>query len=115
MSTHPTPGQVGLFDLEQGQAAAEQGMWLADSAARVQQWKEMADAWLAELQVWSHFTADDLVAAVGLPDEGANRNNVVGAWMNAQSKKGLIEFAGRLSKSARVGRHTGLQRVWVKL
>lgn len=99
--------------LELGQAAADQGMARANAANRVQTWKQYADSWLiGVIQAGRKFTADDLINDVGLPDHGVGKNNVVGAWINAQSKRGLIEFTGQFRKSKRIDRHTGIQRVW---
>ena len=81
---------------------------------RVSQWKVDATAWLESQWAGVEFTADDLVSVVGLPDEGINRNNVVGAWMSGQSKAGRIIWTGRFRKSARVVRHGNQQRVWRK-
>ena len=100
------------FDPVAAEAAAEDGMDKARRAFRVQQWKEAANEWLATRDRGVVFTADSLVAVVGLPDVGPARNNVVGAWVSAQSKMGRIVFTGRLKKSERVERHGNLQRVW---
>lgn len=101
------------FDAEAAEAAAEVGMDAAATAERVQAWKRAADLWLGlGPAVGDEITADDLIAAVGLPDVGANRNNVVGAWFSAKAKGGALEFAGRYAKSERVVRHGNTQRVW---
>ena len=92
--------------------AADQGMEQALRAQRVADWKQRAAWWLQGRSDGSVFTADDLVAAVGLPDTGPARNNVVGAWISAQAKTGLIEFTGELVKSRRVEGHGNLQRRW---
>jgi len=76
-------------------------------------WKSDAGVWLDSQPSGTHFTCDDLTRAIGLPDQGANRNNVVGAWINGQARTGRIMFAQRMRKSSRVDRHVGLQRVWV--
>ena len=105
--------QPTLFDAELAELAALEGMELAENADRVQEWKQAASTWLGSQAVGLEFTADDLVRAVGVADIGANRNNVLGAWVNAQRAAGRLEFAGRLRKSERVSRHGGLQRVWI--
>ena len=102
------------FDGLASAVAAEDGMSNALNADRVTMWKAAADAWLYRLDQGREFVTDDMVAVVGLPDEGPNRNNVVGAWTSAQARRGHIRFAGRMRKSKRVARHVGLQRVWVK-
>jgi hypothetical protein len=94
------------------EAAAAEGMGKALRADRVQEWKAAAVAWLAAKLAGFEFAADDLVAAIGLPDEGPAKNNVVGGWMNSQAQAGRIEFTGRYAKSSRVARHANTQRVW---
>lgn len=88
-------------------------MELATQANRVQEWKHMAERWIGSKPPGWEFSADDLIYAIGVPDEGANKNNIVGAWFNAKSKARIITFTGRMKKSSRVSRHTGLTRVWV--
>ncbi len=103
------------FSVADAQAARESGIADAYSADRVQDWKRQADAWLHLCRPGEEFSADDLVAGVGLPDEGPNRNNVVGAWVNAQKTAGRIVWTGRFGYSARVVRHRNPQRVWRKI
>lgn len=100
------------FDFVSGKWEAENGMELAVQANRVQTWKEQAERWINAKPQGFEFSADDLVYAIGVPDEGANKNNVVGAWFNAKSKARAITFTGRMKKSSRVSRHTGITRVW---
>lgn len=104
--------QPTLFDPEQAELAAEAGMAQAASADRVQLWKQAATTWIGLLEPGVEFTADDLVRAVGLPDVGPNRNNVVGAVFSGAARSRLIVFAGRLRRSERLVRHGNLQRVW---
>lgn len=92
--------------------AAEAGMDQALHAERVAVWKTRAGDWLDEQPEGLLFTADDLVAAIGLPDSGVARNNAVGAWISAQSQAGRIEFSGEFRKSRRVEGHGNLQRLW---
>jgi hypothetical protein len=89
-------------------------MRLALQADRVGLWKVEAAIWLDRLPSGRVFTADDMIREIGVPGEGPNRNNVVGAVFSAASKQGRIRFAGRMRKSARVTRHGNVQRVWVK-
>lgn len=100
------------FDYLKAVWAGEVGMDDARRAARVQAWKDAADAWLELLPAGREFTADDLVRAIGLPDFGVARNNVVGAWTSAKSKAGRIVWTGTFRKSERVVGHGNLQRVW---
>lgn len=105
---------VSVFDAVLARAEAEEGMALADAAARVQAWKSAANFWLRSVDAGSELSADDLVAAIGLPDEGTNRNNVVGALFSSWSKAGLIDYVGQ-RRSERVERHGNRQSVWRKL
>ncbi len=100
------------FDAIAAGAERERGMDEAYRAERVQLWKAAAGRWLLELLPGTLFTADDLVAAIGLPDEGVARNNVVGAWIAAQSKLGLIVWTKQFRHSERVIGHRNLLRVW---
>jgi len=97
---------------DRADSAAGAGMEQALRAERVQVWKQNAERWLDGQHQGRLFTADDLVADIGLPDVGQGRNNVVGAWINAQQKRQRIEFTGRLDKSRRVEGHGNLQRLW---
>ena len=103
--------QLSLSTVD-AEAARAFGEGLAFGADRVQVWKTDAAFWLRGRLPGDEFTADDLVTAIGLPDRGPGRNNVVGAWFSAQSKAGRIEWTGRFAKSARVIGHRNLQRVW---
>lgn len=109
----PAAEQV-TFDLEQGEAAGRAGMDQALGADRVRDWKIAASAWLDALPSGAEVHMDLVTAAVGLPDEGANRNNVTGAWLNAQAKGGRLTFTGKFRKSQRPERHGSVQRVWRK-
>lgn len=100
------------FDFVSGKWEAENGMELALESNRVQEWKEHAERWMMSKPCGFEFTADDLIYAIGVPSEGANKNNVVGAWFNAKSKSKAIFWTGRVKHSSRVSRHTGLHRVW---
>jgi hypothetical protein len=95
--------------------ARDAGMANALRAARVAGWKHDANVWLADQLVGKTFTADDLVAAIDRPDAiERGGNNVVGAWIAAQAKRGRIEWTGHYLKSQRVEGHGNLQRVWRK-
>lgn len=103
-----------FFDRARALQEAVDGMEKASKAERVQVWKANAAEWLGQLHYGVEFTADDLVRAIGLPDSGVARNNVVGALFSAASKRGTIMFTGRFRKSERVIGHGNLQRVWRK-
>lgn len=108
----PSPGGVSSSSLAAVEGAADAGMEEALRAERVGRWKEQAEWWLEQQVSGFVFTADDLVASIGLPDTGPARNNVVGAWINAQARHRRIEFSGELRKSRREAGHGNLQRVW---
>lgn len=108
----PSPGGASSSSLRAVEAAADEGMEEALRAERVARWKEQAEWWLEQQEPGFVFTADDLVADIGLPDTGPARNNVVGAWVNAQARHRRIEFSGELRKSRREAGHGNLQRVW---
>jgi len=60
------------------------------------------------------FTADDVVAEAGLPNEQAvNANNAVGSIFLHASKAGLIRATGRRVPSKRQGNHGRYQTEWV--
>jgi hypothetical protein len=110
----PSPGDASSSPLA-AEAAADAGMDEALRAERVARWKEQAEWWLEQQEPGFVFTADVLVADIGLPDlpdAGPARNNVVGAWINAQARHRRIEFSGELRKSRREAGHGNLQRVW---
>ena len=92
--------------------AADSGMAQALRAERVAQWKQAADEWLFVQPLGTLFVLDDVVAAIGLPDHGVAKNNVVGAWTSAQARLGHTRWTGRFKKSERVIGHGNLQRVW---
>jgi len=108
-----TDRQLSLkFDKAFAQQLADAGMNTALNADRAQPWRMRASAWLLAQPAGIEFTADDLVAVIGLPDVGVNRNNAVGAWVAAQARLGRIVWTNRYRRSARVVRHGNLQRVW---
>jgi hypothetical protein len=106
-SMHPAS-----FDPPAAQELAEEGMEKARNAQRVVYWKYEGDMWLATLKPGTLITADDLTAAIGLPDIGPSRNNVVGAWFSGKSKKEELRFAGTFRPSERPERHRNFLRVW---
>jgi hypothetical protein len=107
-----TPEQ--LFDSEAARDAAVEGMARAERAARVQRWKAAAVAWVRDLSTGTEFTADDMVAALGLPDPSAApaANNVIGAVFSSLSRANLVTFTGAFKTSERVIGHGNLQRIW---
>lgn len=74
-----------------------------------------ASQFFFSLKVGDTFTPDDLVKYAGLPDEGPNNNNSVGAWINGMNKAGFIAKTGQTIKSERPTRRGGTQREWYKV
>lgn len=103
------------FDFKEGKSNADDGMTLAEHAPRVQEWRHDAGRYFMLLPVGTEFTADDVVKRCGLPDTGANRNNVVGAFFNGLATARFIRWTGKTYKSERIVRHTGMNRIWVKI
>jgi hypothetical protein len=103
------------FSFIKGKAEAESGMDKASAAGRVHHWQVDAGRWFMLLPVGHEFSADDLIKAVGLPDEGVNKNNVVGAFFNSLAKSRFIKWTGKTMKSERIDRHTGMNRIWFKV
>lgn len=108
-----TDEESDAFDGPRAQAERERGQAAAMEADRVQEWKARANAELERLAAAGRvFTADHLIGAVGVPDVGANRNNVIGAVFGAASRRRLIEKTGRTVASARVATHGHMINEW---
>lgn len=79
------------------------------------EWNDQARLVLKRLAVGGGvFSADDLTAIVGPPDEDRapnNRNNAIGAIFSEAARAGLIEVVGH-TKSTTKTRKGGLIRVW---
>lgn len=101
------------FNYASSEQEMDRGIRRAINAQRVQEWKRQATAWLRRHAIGDQVTADDLIRDIGIPDIGANRVNVVGAWFSAQSKSGFVRWSGAVKRSKRTTRHTGIQRVWI--
>ncbi len=98
----------GRYNHRTGKALKEKGQQLVLNIDP--QWKSAAAIWCFDLTIDERFTADDLVAAVGLP----RRRNQVGALMSHLAKRGLIERVG-FSPSVRDARRSGMVAVWRRL
>ncbi len=59
------------------------------------------------------FTIDDVISIIGLPSEGQNKNNAVGALMSGAAKRGIIRAVG-FTESTRAGSHGRAVRLWKK-
>lgn len=107
-------GPPTLFDLPAGQAAKDTGLHAAGAADRVWEWRNRALDAIRDLAATGlPFTADEVIAAVGLPDVGPNRNNAVGAVFSAAAKRGWIVKTGHYRPSRRVLAHARVVAVWV--
>lgn len=102
-------------DFWRGEAEKVNGMNRAAGADHVQEWKGDAWAWFYSLPVGTVFTGDDLRKRIGVPDEGVNRNNAVGAFIGGLANAHRVRFTGRFVKSSAVSRHTGIHREWQKV
>ena len=101
---------------EESRALRDAGMAQALEARAVQIWRARAyDA--IDYLAWtgSEFTSEDVVRLIGLPHpgaEGSNRNNAVGAVMNAAARRGVITRVG-WSTAQRKTSHAAALAVWV--
>jgi len=102
------------FDFGEGKERAKEGMDKAYGAKRAFEWQHEAGRWFMLLPLGTEICADDLVKAVGLPDQGQNKNNVVGAFFNGLAKAKFLRWTGKTMKSERIDRHTGMNRIWIK-
>lgn len=115
MPDRVSPFQPTLFEMRAGERDKVAGMRASLDSERSWPWREHALAVLEELAATGKtFTADDLVARVGLPDDtiAMNRNNAVGAIFSAAAKSGMILPTGNYIKSRRRSNHSAVLAVW---
>jgi hypothetical protein len=105
----------GEFNFGEGERRRDEGMAQARGRQSNFEFNHGASQFYFSLKVGDVFTPDDVVRHAGLPDEGLNKNNAVGAWINAMAKAGFIKWTGRLVKSERVHRHAGSNKEWIKV
>lgn len=105
--------QLG-FDLDEGKRLREDGQATALANLEEEAWPQQAAK--AILRQSGQFTADDIVAIIGLPRgiPGQNANNAVGAVFSALCKKRMIRPCG-YTKATRVTSHARTVRVWIRL
>lgn len=105
--------QPTLFDADR---LKTKGQDQALGSERAWPWKDHAMGALYDLaSTGKTFTADDLVARVGLPDAnavGMNKNNAVGAIFSAAAKAGWIVPTGNYRKSVRRSNHSAVLAIW---
>lgn len=102
------------FDFGEAKRQRDEGMSNAKLNRSTIAWQHDAGRWFMLLPIGTVFTLDDAIRAVGLPNEGANKNNVVGAWINGLARAKFIEWTGNIVKSERVTRHAGQSKEWRK-
>ena len=106
--------EATLFDLDAAHRAGQVGQEQAAAADRAWSWAMRAHDAITELaRTGREFTADEVVARVGLPDAGTNRNNAVGAVFASAAKQGEIVKTGAYRPSRRVIGHGRIVAVWV--
>lgn len=75
-------------------------------------WSALADEWFANLPEGTEFTSEDLVSAIGLPDNSAlNSNNAVGAKIRSLASQST-EVGFR--KTVRITSHSRRVVIWRK-
>ena len=104
-----------LFNLPSGRRLRDAGMARTRGRQGNMEFNHSASQFFFGLKIGDVFTPDDLVRYAGLPDEGINKNNAVGAWINGMANSGFIRWTGRTVKSERVDRHAGMNKEWMKI
>lgn len=101
---------LGVFDQRMSEAEKQRGTKLAADA--LETWKRQAELWVWE-NPGMEFTADDLVAACGLPtyEDGRPNNNGVGGFISGLAKSKAIRPVG-YTRSDRVTNHARVLRIW---
>jgi predicted nucleic acid-binding Zn ribbon protein len=95
-----------------GPELKESGMALANS--KHVEWQGRVHSFILTLRGGRQLTAEEITDSCGLPTvgHGSNKNNSVGATMNALAKAGLIRKTGEYVKSSRPERHSAMIAVW---
>jgi hypothetical protein len=109
-------GQYALFGDEpsHGETLKNEGIAKALSKASVSDWQDNVKLWAWRLNAGDLFTSEDVTEEFGLPtgEVKTNKNNAVGAIMNAIAKKGIIRNTGNYVKSSRPSSHSAVIAVW---
>ena len=103
------------MDLLKGLDHKESGMRQAIDFAKLP-WKDRFDLTIRRLADSGYpFTSEDVTAAAGLPRGfiQGNRNNAVGAMMNAAARRGTIRKTGKRVPSRRPTSHGAELAQWV--
>jgi len=96
------------LDIFEGERLAAEGMKHAQLRLAVQQYKDNVVLCILRIPKGYEFQADLIRKVLGPPPSPG----ITGSVMNACARKGLIEFTGRMEKSAGPERHVNLNRVW---
>ena len=101
------------FSIPEAEAARDDGLETAELAP-LEDWKAEAEMWVRRVPIGATVTADQLVAAVGLPRHDG-RNNLVGAHMRSMAAAGLLKHTDQYARSQRVVRHASVQAIWERV
>lgn len=105
----------GLKGLDEGLRLKEEGQTKALTGAA--SWAERANAWIVSLPGGRVFSANELVAAVGLPNpdpDKPNRNNAVGALFSSAAKRDLMHKTGGYKPSTNSANRGAVVAIWVR-
>lgn len=110
-------GQYALFGDDEpshGETLKDEGIAKALSKSGLNEWQDKVKAWTWARNAGARFTSEDIIEEFGLPtgQVGTNKNNAVGAIMNAIAKKGVIRNTGDYVKSSRPSSHSAVIAVW---
>lgn len=95
-----------------GERLANEGAQLSLIFQR--EWTRKAEDWFATLIPGDTFTSEDMIAAVGYPDQrSANSNNAIGAKVRTWSQQGLVTKRG-YAKTTRSQSHSRIIVLWEK-
>jgi hypothetical protein len=100
------------FDLAAAESAKAEGIQTALRGD--EDWRARADQQInLFVEHGVEFSADDLVEAIGLPNDcDQNANNIVGSVFNTAARRKIIEGTGVRVKSRRVEGHARRIDVW---
>lgn len=100
------------FDAQRGRQLATAGQELAWEHSP-EEWRTAAKWSLWQLaQTGREFTADDVIAAVGLPRPAGLSNNAVGALFSQAARKKIIRRVGDTTTKRKLG-HARRVSLWV--
>ena len=100
------------MSVEVGERLANEGAQLSLIFQR--EWTRKAEDWFATLIPGDTFTSEDMIDAVGYPDQrSANSNNAIGAKVRTWSQQGLVTKRG-YAKTTRSQSHSRIIVLWEK-